>query len=313
MKRYSLDLLDDENGIKTFQENSNKLIMWDIPKKQKNFIKDEIKKASNQLTGIYLLVNNENENENKINEIYIGESDNVAKRVINHISNNQKNFNRIIMIYSDSNYYKLNKDQIRYLEKKLIDRFRSLPTKWISKYNKESGKNVELTFADEKESNNYFKFILYGFKLFDYDISYSYENDDTISTDITKDEIEEVDKIDVWVKNKIDKNKIWGKYISKGNKGYILLKKGTKFQTELKNEMEGNIENYTSSLYGYKAKGKIDWDETLDPLEKTITVTILDDLLFTPSGIGYIISGGSINGYYYWKDKDGNNLNKYRK
>ena len=84
----------------------------------------KLKNLSNQLTRIYLLINNENENDK--NEIYIGELDNVAKRVLNHISNNKKNFNQIIIIYSDSNSYKLNKDQIRYLEKKLINHFKSL-------------------------------------------------------------------------------------------------------------------------------------------------------------------------------------------
>ena len=312
MKRYTLDFLDDENGIKKFQENSNKLIMWDIPRKQKNFIKDEIQKASNQLTGIYLLVNKENENEK--NEIYIGESDNVATRVLNHISNDKKNFNRIIIIYSDSNSYKLNKDQIRYLEKKLINHFKSLPTKWINKDNKESGKNIKLTFIDKKESNNYFKFILYGFKLFDYDISYSYESDDTISTDITKDEIEnkEVNEIDVSIKTIINKKTIYGKYISKGNKGFIVLKKGIKFQTKLKNNKERNLTSFIRALKKYKNEGTIDWDETLDPLKDTISIEIISKSLFTPSGIASLILGSSINGYLFWKDKDGNDINKYR-
>ena len=313
MKRYSLDFVTDENGIKKFQENSNKLIMWDIPKNRKNWINDEILKNNNQLTGIYLLVNTENEDDK--NEVYIGESDNVAKRVINHISNDQKNFNRIIMIYSDSNSYKLNKDQIRYLEKKLITHFKLFSTKWINNDNKEGGKNIKLTFIDKKELNDHFDFILYGLKLFDYDIPYSYENDDTISANITKDEIEnkEVNEIDVSVKAIIDKKTIRGKYISKGNKGFIILKKGIKFKTKLKNYKEGNIIGFTTALKKYKNEGKIDWDETLDPLKDIISVTIINKSLFTPSGIANLILGRVINGYIFWKDKDGNNLNKYRK
>ncbi len=313
MKRYTLDFLDDENGIKKFQENSNKLIMWDIPRKQKNFIKDEIEKASNQLTGIYLLVNKENENENEKNEIYIGESDNVATRVLNHISNNKKNFNRIIMIYSDSNSYKLNKDQIRYLEKELISHFKSFPTKWKNQENKEEGKNINIPFFEKEELNNHFKFIMYGFKLFDYDISHSYE-EDNIDTSIIKDEIEnkEVGEIDVWVKTSINKQTINAKYIPKGDKGLILLKKGIKFQTKLKNYKKGNVIGYIRALKKYKAEGKIDWDKNLDPLKDIIFIEILNDSLFTPSGIACLILGRVFNGYTYWKDKNGNYINKYR-
>lgn len=313
MKRYSLDFVTDENGIKLFKENSNKLIIWDIPKNRKNWINDQILKNNNQLTGIYLLINFENENDK--NEIYIGESDNVARRILNHIGDDTKNFNRIIMIYSDSNSYKLNKDQIRYLEKKLIAHFKELPTKWINNKNKEGGKNIKLTFIDEKEANNHFEFILYGLKLFDYDISYSYENDDTINTKITKDEIEnkEVDQIDVWMKTSINKKTIHGKYISKGNKGFIQLRKGTKFKVKLKNKKERNITHFFRALKKYKIEEKINWDETLDPLEDIISITIIKKSLFTPSGIASLILGTSINGYLFWKDKNGDNLFKYRK
>ena len=327
MKRYTLDFVTNENGIKKFQENSNKLIMWDIPRKQKNFIKDEIEKASNQLTGIYLLINNEIENdkdeiendkdeiENDKDEIYIGESDDVATRVLNHISKNEKNFNRIIMIYSDSNSYKLNKDQIRYLEKKLITHFKSFPSKWKNHENKEEGKNIKLTFIDRKELDGHFKFILHGLNFFDYDIPYTYENDEDIDTIIIKDEIEndEVNKISVQIKTIIDKKTIFAKYIPKGNKGFILLEKGIQFQTKLKNDKEGNINHFTRALKKYKTEGKIDWNETLNPLENTIFITITKESLFTPSGISNLILGGSSNGYDYWKDKEGNNLNKYRK
>lgn len=313
MKRYSLDFLTDENGIKLFKENSNKLIVWDIPKNRKNWINNEILKTNNQLTGIYLLINNERE-DNK-NEIYVGESDNVARRILNHISNDQKNFNRVIIIYSDSNNYKLNKDQIRYLEKKLISHFKEFPTKWINNENKEGGKNIKLTFIDKKELNNHFEFILYALKLFDYDISYSYENDDTISTVITKDEIEnkEVDQVDVWMKSKINKKNIRGKYISNGNKGFIELEEGIKFKTKLTNNRERSINNFIRALKKYKKEGKIDWDESLDLLKDIISITIIEKSLFTPSGIGALIIGHEVSGYLYWKDKNGDNLNKYRK
>ncbi len=315
MKRYNLDFHTNENGIKIFSENSNKLIIWDIPKSNSEFIKNEIQNKNSQLTGIYLLIFKDEEDENQKNEIYIGQSNDVSKRTLEHIREKNKKFNRVIIIYSDSNSYKLDKDQTIYIENKLISHFKLLPTLWKNEQNKKNGDEVILPFIKKEELENHINFILFGLKLLDYNVKY--EEEKKINDSLIEDEIKNHEKksIKVYIKSPLNNEKIIGNYIpdNENKKGNIWLEKGTIFKTRLKIPKEKYAINFIKNLKKYKNEGKIDWNEKLNPINDIICVKIIKRSFFTPSAIAQLILGlNSTNGYTKWKDENGTFINEYR-
>lgn len=273
-KTISLYLIDGEANGRIMCELSNWTgKAYKIPRKH---IKDSDDRGDLKRSGVYLLFGSDSDSR----YIYVGESENVYKRLCQHNEDAKKDFwNDAIVFISKDN--KLNKAHIKYLEHRLyniakeVDRYEiinsSIPTK----------SNVcESDEADMEEFIEKLKLLVdtLGYKTFE---------------PIRKDKTPQEKKVSL----------------------FYIKAKGVKAEGEQTNEgfvVYKNSEVIKNTQPSLPNSGKINREKLINNgsiIEKGDNLLVVKDIVFSsPSAAAVLILGRSANGLTEWKLADGTSL-----
>lgn len=228
--------------------------------------------------GVYLLIDNLNVKDS-IKELYIGKSDNIAKRFIVH-NYNKKNWEYFIVFTSDE----LDTTLTEYLEKKLYDTASKNVTTIKLMNVQHPQKNAKLSKYQTIKGEQFFEkmvFILNNLGLLDI----------LISPETTA---KQYSSKDIFYINLKKSNKDKQARLIKSDNGYILLK-NSYIEKDIVKSFEGTYIN--------KLRNTLIDKGILKDIGNLYIAT--EDIPFkTPSGAASIVKGCNSNGHIDWKTKD---------
>ena len=260
------------DGIRSIRRHLSTITTYVIPRP----LLSEAKKISGiTRPGIYYLIN-END-ENKIAQIYIGQTRNGVTRLDDH--NRSKDFwNKAIMFLADTKTFSL--DMISGLEDYAI--IKAHESKRYKVENSVSPKyeidEYDLPSVEEVYDEIQFVMATLGYKMDD-----AKQNNDNREIFHTT------------------RNGILAYGVYNGEKFQVLE------GSQVNMVKPANLEKYNRQRMGLKSNGDIIEQNGIYLLQTTLEFN-------TPSGASDFLLGGSTNGWTEWKDKDGKTLDKvYRK
>lgn len=223
--------------------------------------------------GIYFLFNKKNSNNTNL-EIYIGESENVYNRILQHIKDDNKQFfNEIIAFTSKED--ELNKTDIKYLEARLVEE--------ISENDKYFLKNKNLNMKPKVKQltafilEEYLKNIKIMLPTLGYDLFFSKDKIKTVKEKIITLEFKE---------QNINEKKI-AKAILLEN-GKILVLKGSPIKKEIQSSLSNGYRKKRENLIQSKIINKEKFEFNMDYE------------FSSPSAAAAIILGIAVNGRKKW-------------
>lgn len=272
-KTIKLFLLDGvPNGRMTCELSNWTGKAYKIPR---NRIKDSASRAELSSTGVYLLFGKSDIGSNK-DVVYIGEAENIIKRLSQHL--NEKDYwnEAVVFISKDEN---LNKAHIKYLE----NRLHQIASR-INRYEVKNSNTPTLPSIAESDQAEMEEFIenikmlvnILGFKVFE---ELRQSKDSTSKND---------NKLFIKAARGADAQ---GQQTSDG----FVVFKGSIIA-------DSTVNSYPDAMH--KLRDKLIEDGTI--LEKDGIFMLQSDYLFSsPSAAAAIIMGRSANGLMEWKSKDG--------
>ncbi len=300
MPIFSVYVPKDDSFKKISEENSNVVIY----RFSRDLINSESMNSLDGKSALYFLFN---EIENNKIALYIGETEDILKRVKDHNKDDSKDFSNIICVVNEKEDF--NKTKTLYLEQKSIKMAKDNPK--IVLINSNGGKKTTITPEAQESLDDLLVEIKRMLSIFGY--GHLLEN--------KVKEISENDKkvdLDPEQRNEV-KNRIFYLYSAKkeGGKeiaravykdGRMTLLKGSKITKEPKDSFKKNKEaafkKYTSYI-----------EDTSLTKEEDDFFVLQQDLEFT--SVSYpsdIVKGHSTNGWLEWKNIDGKTMDEiYRK
>ncbi len=265
-KTIKLFLIDGEidGRIKCDISNSN-IIAYKIPK---NKLKECKENADVGYSGVYILFG---EKDGKICA-YIGESENVYKRLVQHLSDKDFWNESLIFIRNDNSF---NKGNIRFLEDSLFKLAKEAKRYIIDTKSTTESPLTESEICEMEEVIDVMKIITsaLGYKIF---------NKIKTEKDITSDNLLYINSIGLKAVGAVT------------NDGFIVFK-GSESNKEFKRASSEYLKNKWNELRSTKVVNK-----------NNIFVT--DVLFLSPSTAAAMVLGRNANGLTEWKNKDGKTL-----
>jgi len=265
-KTIKLFLIDGEidGRIKCDISNSN-IIAYKIPK---NKLKECKENADVRYSGVYILFG---EKDGKICA-YIGESENVYKRLVQHLSDKDFWNESLIFIRNDNSF---NKGNIRFLEDSLFKLAKEAKRYIIDTKSTTESPLTESEICEMEEVIDVMKIITsaLGYKIF---------NKIKTEKDITSDNLLYINSIGLKAVGAVT------------NDGFIVFK-GSESNKEFKRASSEYLKNKWNELRSTKVVNK-----------NNIFVT--DVLFLSPSTAAAMVLGRNANGLTEWKNKDGKTL-----
>lgn len=243
--------------------------------------------------GLYFLINDENDN-NLLKKIYIGEADEVNYRIYDHYNKKDWWDKFIIFMSKDKN---LTKAHVRYLEKSFYELSKkNFTTIELMNTNKPTGSKLPISAEDDMEifKNNAI-FILKNLGIIDFTQEQEkqvtkYKKDNLFYIYLTSDRKDE------------NGNILFGKLTIVNGK-YKLLKGSFIEGTER--------ESFKNHNY-YKLRKKIEKDNLLNETEYENIYKLKEDIDFpSASAAAAVVKNRATNGKKEWKLEDGTNLDDY--
>ena len=267
----------DPTGIKEAE-----VINWTgrsfvIPRKKfKDLNSDSYTVKQLSTPGIYFLIGEEDLKEDRV---YVGEAEDLYKRV-NHHSRSGKDFwNKAVFFFSkDKN---LTKAHVKFLESRIIDIISE--NNRVELENSNNSSRASLSRAEEAEMENYLKKV----ELLMPALGYNYLKSLT--------DVEKSQRYYCTMQTK----EVKGMGVLT-NEGFVVLK-GSLVHKEESNSFENTAAK--------KLRGELVEEEILKDNEKNYILKE-DQLLSSPSAAASFVLGRSANGWTEWKTKDGKTLDE---
>lgn len=255
------------------------------------FTRTELHKASERdelsQPALYMLIGEDK-------EIYIGETENFKKRIVDH--NKNKDFWGEVLVFTSRNNA-LSKSEVQYLEAVSVEKIKQV-SNYSLKENKQSPKKPTLVENREEIAKDYFCEIRFLANFLGYDMFKNY--------DITP--VENLNQTALNTQNDTPEKTIWlleakdisAKAIYEGNKMVVL---------------KGSIavKNVTATYGRGKVQAKDNREKTLQnkATEKNNFYTLTENIEFqSPSGAASFCLGRPTNGWVDWKNKDGKTIDE---
>ena len=242
--------------------------------------------------GVYCLIAESEDTYQK--KIYIGEADEINRRLNEHHKKKDWWEDFIVFISKDSN---LTKAHVRYLEKKLHDvASQNKTTIELDNGNTPPGSKLPVSDCDDMdEFNDNIIFILKNLGLLDFT---KLSNGDVKEVSPTSDS--EIFQMSVSA-GKSKEVKVAKLKIENGN--YVLLKDSYIRKTEI-----GSFEKHNYR----KLRKQLEQEGYFQEFENDLFLMLKEDILFpSPSAAGAIARNSSVNGRREWKTSQGMSLDEY--
>ena len=285
MKRYTINLLNNQRGPKQFFSNKERLILDYSPLNQFEEYKKQIENDF-KIEGIYLLLGQDDEGNNSI---YIGETDDINRRIYHHTKDENKNFADTIITISSYTRERISKDELHYIERKLINLFNASDYKVE---NGNSGQGKELSPFDKLQIADDLEFILLALESFGVKL----ENTELISnskstTSINKGRVDEEVYCETY-KGDCVINAI----LHPDNS--VTIKGGQEFEIKKSKTNKSDRANLSYAVKYAKNCETIDFVGDMESYK----ITYKDDTWYkSPSGSSILIRSGTSNGWKNWK------------
>lgn len=265
-KTIKLFLLDGEANKRVIAELSNwNGIAYRVPK---TLLKECNNRDDLQYTGVYLLLG---EIEGKV-AVYIGEAENVYKRLIQHLTDDLSDFWNVAITFARKDN-SLNKAHVKYLENMLYNKAKE-SNRYFLVNNSTPTKStlIESEEAELEEMIDNMKMItnVLGYKVFE-KINTSLDKNDDKTLYLTNNGIKYAEGIMT-------------------DEGFVILN-GSKLRKDTSEKISRSLINYLN-----RERASKDINDG---------VFINDHLCSTPSMAGVVILGRNVNGYQTWRNKDG--------
>lgn len=278
-KTIKLFLIDGEtNGRLTCELSNWTGKSYKIPR---NTLKKCIDRPELQTTGVYLLIGSINTLEK--NQIYIGEAEDIYKRLLQHVK--EKDFwnDAIVFISKDEN---LNKAHIKYLENRLHEI--ALNANRYEIINTQIPTQSSISESDRAEMEEFLSNVLTLVNTLGYNV---------FEKIIESPETEEELKHDLFFINSTRGAEGTGKPTSEG----FVVFKNSKIADPITNSYPKSMKKLRSSML---VDGKI--------IKSGDGLILKEDNLFSSSSsAAMIVMGRSANGLVEWKMKDGKTLHEF--
>lgn len=284
MKTITTKWFTDNLGPKMFYSDSKRIQIHECSIAQFEDFKSVLETDFN-FEGIYILLGTDGEK----NRVYVGETDSIKNRLIQHFKDDRKKFaERIVVISSKDNLYPFSKTELHYLEKKLIRKFTDSNFE-IENSNEGQGKqpnSIERASLDEE-----LELIFLGLESFGVD----FEKDDiAVGKSTSSIGSNERGDLEVYAESPRSENKIFGIFHPDNS---LTIKKGSfiKYRTK---PGGSSPENTRKALNQLQNSDKAIVVGDINGYEVTFT----DDIRFkSATGAAYLIAGGVANGWHEWR------------
>ena len=290
MKRYTINLLNNQRGPKQFFSNKERLILDYSPLNQFEEYKKQIENDF-KIEGIYLLLGQDDEGNNSI---YIGETDNIDRRIYHHTKDENKNFADTIITISSYTRERISKDELHYIERKLINLFNASDYKVE---NGNSGQGKELSPFDKLQIADDLEFILLALESFGVKL----ENTELISNSRSTTSINrERTDIEIYCDTYKGEYRILG-ILHPDNS--VTIKGSQEFEIPMSRKTKGDRHNLSYAVKYAKNSETIDF---VGDIETYKVIYIKDSWYKSPSGSSILIRSGTSNGWMNWKVSETN-------
>jgi|GEM_PF-1921222 len=275
-------------GIKTIYPSNTSIVATIISRADVAKIK-HIELKDNP--GIYILVGMENLN---TYTIYIGESDTVGKRILDHCKKDTKDFFTEILFFTSNNKDSttISKSHIKFIENKLFQMAKQSPSIKLTE-TQTTPQKPQISRTDEAKAEEFLVHILHILKAIGYDLFIPTSTTEVLNETKAikeKDVSATVPTYTYKVNNAVGKMSVLS-----GN--YILLKGSTLAKTYW-NSADQSLKNRREDLI---QRGIIKTDNDL--------LIVLEDIPNkSSSAAAQLVCGGNEAGPRVWKDKSGKSL-----
>lgn len=245
----------------------------------RNSLKNALRRKELGLPAVYFLVG---KNENGEDMVYVGESENFSERILDH--QRKKDFWNIVICFISANDF-LHKGNVKYLESVLADEL-----KLSDRVIVEAGKNSNKSRLSESEEVDILSYAE-NLKLVMSAIGFTF----------LKKVTEEKDNEELYYCN--------GKgVVATGiptTEGFVVLKGSYISDKEVDSISGSGVSMSRFQILKHSSKAKKINDDKYE---------LLDDIVFSsPSYAADFVLGASVNGWIFWKNKDGKTLDEIKR